>query len=131
MTVSQIIKEINNLPNFLYIYWNPSDAKDHMVILGGQSCLSSDTDSDMVPAFNYNVEMQEIYRKSTLEEADKYRIVKLLKLVQNMCDYRKSGLFKLAQQEKYLSELNDEQLEEVSEQVEMYKLARSLYKDYH
>ena len=22
MTVSQIIKEINNLPNFLYIYWN-------------------------------------------------------------------------------------------------------------
>lgn len=85
----------------------------------------------MVPAFNYNVEMQEIYRKSTLEEADKYRIVKLLKLVQNMCDYRKSGLFTLAQQEKYLSELNDEQLEEVSEQVEMYKLARSLYKDYH
>lgn len=48
-----------------------------------------------------------------------------------MCDYRKSGLFTLAQQEKYLSELNDEQLEEVSEQVEMYKLARSLYKDYH
>ena len=38
MKISQIIEELNHLPSFLYIYWNPSDEKDHMVILGGQPC---------------------------------------------------------------------------------------------
>lgn len=131
MTVSQILKEINVLPNFLYIYWNPSDEKDHMVILGGQSCPSKDTYPNMIPVSHYNEEMQEIYRKGSLEDADKRKMVKLLKHIQNMCDFRRTELFTLAQMEEYLSDLSAEQLEEISEQIEMYKLARSLYRDYH
>lgn len=49
----------------------------------------------------------------------------------NICDYRDSRLYSLAQQEEYLNILNDEQLEEISKQINMHKFAKCLYKDYH
>ena len=131
MTASQIIKELNHLPSFLYIYWNPSDEKDHMVILGGHSCQQKTDHTGIIPAMHHNYDMQEICEKETLEESDKFALVKAMRHIQNLCDYRDPELYTLAKQEEYLNELSSEQLEEIYKQIEMYKLARSLYKDYH
>lgn len=131
MTVSQIIKELNHLPSFLYIYWNPIAENNYKVILGGQSCQQKTDHTGIISATHYNYDMQKIYKKKTLDEADKYALVKALKHIQNLCDYRDPELYTLAKQEEYLNKLSSEQLEEIYQQIEMYKLARSLYKDYH
>lgn len=131
MTTSQIINELNRLPSFLYIYWNPSDEKDHLVILGGQSCQQKTEHTGIISAMHYNYDMQKLYKKKTLEESDKYALVKAMRHIQNLCNYRDPELYTLAKQEEYLNNLSGEQLEEIYEQIEMYKAARSLYKDYH
>lgn len=131
MTASQIVRELNHLPSFLYIYWSPSDEKDCMVILGGQSCQQKTDHTGIISAMHYNYEMQEIYEKKILEESDKNALVKAMRHIQNICDYRDPKLYTLAKQEEYLNDLSSEQLEEIYKQIEMYKLARSLYKDYH
>lgn len=131
MTASQIVRELNHLPSFLYIYWSPSDEKDRMVILGGQSCQQKTDHTGIISAMHHNYEMQEIYEKKILEESDKNALVKAMRHIQNICDYRDPKLYTLAKQEEYLNDLSSEQLEEIYKQIEMYKLARSLYKDYH
>lgn len=131
MKISQIIEELNHLPSFLYIYWNPSDEMDHMVILGGQSCPKKSDFIGIDTAKYYNLNMKKIYRKATLEEADKYTLVKDMKRIKNLCNYRLTKLYTLSDQENFLNSLSNEPLEEIYEQIKMYKLARSLYKDYH
>lgn len=131
MTVSQVLKELKQLPNFLYIYWEPCDEKDHMVILGGHSCLPKDEHTGIINAMHCNFEMQEIFEKKVIEESDKYTLVRLMRRMYSICDYRDNGLHSLAQQEEYLNKLNDEQLEEISKQIDMHKFSRSLYKDYY
>ena len=126
MRICELINEINNLPNLLYVYWNSSDNKDHLVILGGQSCILKNEYTNMNMALHYNEEMQTIYEKDILKETDKYRLVKMLARIRNSCDYRHSGLGTLTQQEAYLRDLNQEQLEEISKQVEMYKYVHRL-----
>lgn len=131
MKISQIIEELNHLPSFLYIYWNPSDEKDHMVILGGQPCPKKSDFIGIDTAKYYNLNMKKIYRKATLEEIDKYTLVKDMKKIKNLCNYRHTKLYTLSEQENYLNNFSNEPLEEIYEQIKMYKLARSLYKDYH
>ncbi len=131
MTVSQIIKELNHLPNFLYIYWEPSDENDHMVILGGHSSITRDEHTGVIDAMHCNFEMQDIFEKKILDETDKYALVRLMRRMHSLCDYRDSRLYSLAQQEEYLNKLNDEQLKEISKQIDMHKYVRDLYKDYH
>ena len=131
MTVLQIIHELNHLSNFLYVYWEPRDEKDHMVILGGHSCMTKDEHTGVIDAMHYNFEMQEIFEKKELDESDKYTLVKLMRRMHSICDYRDSRLYSLAQQEEYLNKLSDEQLEEISKQIEMHKLAKDLYREYH
>ena len=54
-----------------------------------------------------------------------------MKKIKNLCNYRHTKLYTLSEQENYLNNLSNEPLEEIYEQIKMYKLARSLYKDYH
>lgn len=131
MTTSEIIKELNVLPNFPYIYWNPKDKKDHIVILGGQSCPQADENQDLIAGIHIAEEMQEIYEKGALDKNDKNNMAKLLKRMNNLHYFRKSGLLTLAQQENFLNELTEEQIKEISGQVTMYKLARTLYEEYY
>lgn len=131
MTTSQIIKELNCLPSFLYIYWNPSDEKDHMVILGDQSCQQKTDHTNIILATHYNYDMQEIYEKETLEDSDKYALVKAMRHIQNLYDYRDPELYTLTKQKKCLNELISEQLDEFSKQIEMHKFSCNLCKDYH
>lgn len=126
MTISQIIKELSVLPNFPYIYWNPKDEKEHIVILGGQSCPATDENQDLIAGLHIAEEMQKIYANGSLDKNNKNTIAKLLKRMNHLHYFRKSGLLTLAQQKNFLSELSTEQLAEISEQVDMYKLARNL-----
>lgn len=130
MTVSQIIHELNHLSNFLYIYWEPHDEKDHMVILGGHSCMTKKEHTGIINAMHCNFEMQEIFEKKELDESDKYALVKLMRRMYSICDYRDYRLYSLAQQEEYLKKLSAEQLEEISKQIDMHKLAKELCREY-
>lgn len=102
-----------------------------MVILGGYSCRSESNHTGIITCSHYNDDMMKIYEKEVLEEADKYRLVKLMKHMYNLCDYRFENLYTIKEQTEYLSSLGSEQLDEIYKQIEMHKLARSLYKDYH
>lgn len=130
LTVSEIIKALRNLPNFLYVYWG-KDNKDHMVILGERPCPKKNEYIGTIDCYHANVDMMKLYEKDTLEEADKYQLVRLMRCIQSLCDYRYEELYSLEQQTEYLNGLSSEQLEEIYKQIEMYKFARSLYSEYH
>lgn len=130
MKISQIIEELNHLPSFLYIYWTKR-WKGSYGNTWGQPCPKKSDFIDIDTAKYYNLNMKKIYRKATLEEIDKYTLVKDMKKIKNLCNYRHTKLYTLSEQENYLNNLSNEPLEEIYEQIKMYKLARSLYKDYH
>ena len=72
MTVPEMIKAINQLPNFLYVFY--SNDKCHRVILGGQSCLTKDTYENLNGAeYHFNI-MEELYEKDNLTDEEKAAI---------------------------------------------------------
>ena len=128
MTLSEIIKEINRLPNYLYEYC--ADDGIHRVILGGHSCQKKDQYDNLSFCARYLRDMTELYQKENLTDEDKASMAKQMKRIMNQCDYRHSELYSLEQQEKYLSKLDTESIQEISKQVLMYKTAREYYRDY-
>ena len=130
MTTEEIVKALRNLPNFLYIYLG-EDGKDHMVILGERPCQRKSEYIGTIDCYHANIDMMKLYEKDVLEEADKYQLVRLMRRIQSLCDYRYEKLYSLEQQTEYLNVLSSEQLEEIHKQIEMHKLARSLYSEYH
>ena len=128
MKVSEIIKEINKLPSYLYEYCD--DVGIHRVILGGQSCQKKDEYDNLDFSVRYLRNMEELYQKEILTDEDKVSIAKYMKRIMNQCNYRHSELYSLEQQEVYLSKLNVNSLEEISEQLQMYKTAREYYAEY-
>lgn len=128
MTVSEIIKEINRLPNYLYEYC--ADDGIHRVILGGHSCQKKDHFDNLSVCARYLKDMTELYQKENLTDEEKAYIAKQMKRIMNQCDYRHSELYSLEQQKEYLSNLDAESLEEISEQILMYKKAREYHAEY-
>lgn len=130
MNVGEIIKEIKKLPNFLYVYYDPIGVK-HKIILGGETCKKKEVYTELDLLEKYNDHMWDIYTKEILEQNDKHALVQDMKHIHNGCDYRTEKYYTLSQQEAYLNKLDNGRLEKIYSQIEMYKLARSLYKDYH
>lgn len=128
MIISEIIKGINRLPNYLYLFCG--DDGIHRVILGGYSCRLQDEYTDLNYCERYFSEMQEKYERDNLTENEKIRIATCMHKIQSACDYRHSKLDSIKQQEEYLSNLDAEQLKEIYDQVQMYKVAREYYRDY-
>lgn len=128
MTVSEIIKEINRLPNYFYEYCD--DNGMHGVILGGHSCQKKDNFDNLSVCARYLKDMTELYQKENLTDEEKAYIAKQMKRIMNQCDYRHSELYSLEQQKEYLSKLDAESLEEISEQILMYKKAREYHAEY-
>lgn len=73
--------------------------------------------------------MEELYEKDNLTDDEKAAIGYRMKRM-NLCDYRHSKLHKLNDQENYLNGLDNESLNEISNQIKMYQKAREYYKDY-
>ena len=74
--------------------------------------------------------MEELYEKDNLTDDEKAAIGYRMKRIMNLCDYRHSKLHKLNDQENYLNGLDNESLNEISNQRKMYQKAREYYKDY-
>lgn len=128
MTVTEMIKAINQLPNFLYVFYSEDGC--HRVILGGASCLTKDTYENLNSAEHHFNIMEELYEKDNLTDDEKAAIGYRMKRIMNLCDYRHSKLHKLNDQENYLNGLDNESLNEISNQIKMYQKAREYYKDY-
>lgn len=128
MTVPEMIKAINQLPNFLYVFY--SNDKCHRVILGAQSCLTKDTYENLNGAeYHFNI-MEELYEKDNLTDEEKAAIGYRMKRIMNICDYRHTKLHRLKDQEAYLNSLDNEAQEQISKQIQMYQEARKYYRDY-
>lgn len=128
MTVLEMIRAINQLPNFLYVFY--SDNKWHRVILGGQSCLTKDKYDNLDMAeYHFNI-MEELYEKDNLTDDEKAAIGYRMKRIMNICDYRHTKLHRLKEQEDYINSLDIEAQEQISKQIQMYQKAREYYNDY-
>lgn len=128
MTLAEMVKVINQLPNFLYVFY--SNDKYHRVILGGQSCLTKEAYDNLNAAeYHFNI-MEDLYEKDNLTDYEKAIIGYRMKRVMNICDYRHTKLYRLKDQEEYLKCLDQEALEQIGSQIEMYQKAREYYRDY-
>lgn len=128
MSVSEMIKALNHLPNFLYVFY--SDDGCNRVILGGQSSPTKDKYDSLDGAeYHFNI-LEELYEKENLTDDEKASMGYRMKRVMNACDYRHSKLYTLKQQEEYLNDLSAESLDEISNQIQMYIKAREYYRDY-
>ena len=67
-----IIKEINRLPNFGYVFWG-DDNREHLAVLGGHSSKKSETYEWAENILNIAYEMQRIYEQSNLSVEDKIK----------------------------------------------------------
>lgn len=128
MTVSEIVKKINQLPNYLYVFY--SDEGCNRVILGGHSSLKKEEYENLNGAEYYFNRMKKLYEKDNLTDEEKIAIARDMKRIMNICDYRVSKLYKIKQQEEYLNNLDKDSLEEISNQVQMYTKAREYYGEY-
>ena len=123
-----IINELSHLPTFAYTF--EMLGKMHLALLGGQSCLPIDDIKNAPSLIDKNYEMQNIYEKDILDEADKTRLAKLMHQISNLCEGRLENNRTLAQQSDYLNSLSSEALSEIEFQIKMYKEAREYYRQY-
>lgn len=128
MILSEIIKEIDKLPNYFYEYCD--DNGIHRVILGGHSCQKKDQHDNLSFCARYFKDMTELYQKGELIDEEKAYLAKQMKRIMRLCDYRLSELYSLEQQKEYLSKLDVESLEEIRGQILMYKEAREYHAKY-
>lgn len=133
MSIDEIIEELSKLPKLLYHYY-PNDVEHHscFIILGGHSGQLVDRMPEGIRLYEKRLlDMISIYEKNTMDEEDKYSFVDSYSFINSNCGYSIRAINKINEQRQYLEQLDIEQLSDISEQIEMYKLARSMYKDYH
>ena len=133
MSVDEIISELSKLPNLLYVY-TPNDPEHHAcyVIIGGHKGYAIDKFPDNARSYEKRLlAMMEIFEKSELTEDDKCFLVEHYARIVKNCNYSIKGRDTKDAQYKFLQTLDSEQLDEIAKQISMYKLARSLYKEYH
>lgn len=124
-----IIKEINRLPNFGYVFWG-DDGREHLAVLGGHSVQKSDRYewSDSILRTSYA--MQKLYEQTELSVDDKRELARLMQKMHSLCETRKVGLFTMDEQEKYLSERSEDELKQIEQQVKMHMECRIYYRDF-
>lgn len=124
-----LVEEISKLPNFYYEY-DGKDARTHMVILGGISCKKSDSIEAWQNCGMYFERMKTIFAKEELTERDEKELANSMHKIQVLCEARLEGIYSLKEQADYLNKLQREELEQLENQVEMYKAARQYYRKY-
>lgn len=124
-----IIKEINRLPNFGYVFCG-DDCREHLAILGGHSSPKTESYEWAENIFDISYRMQDIYSKTDLSEADKTELAQLMNKMHSLCESRKAGLFTIDEQEKYLNGRSEAELKQIEKQVKMHLDCRIFYRDY-
>ena len=132
MTPEMIQNEISRLPNLPYRFSkNDRSFPESVFIMGGQSSEPVD-DFPRISRRCWNSfdELIDLSKKEKLSEDDKYRLVSLFSSIKRKCDYSVKGFITRKEQLSYLQKLDENQLTEIEEEINAYKLARSLYKLY-
>ena len=73
--------------------------------------------------------MIEIYETNNISENNKGFLASRMHKISNKCDCRFENRKTKQEQLDFINSLSESQLKEVSEQIEMYDLARQLYGD--
>lgn len=123
-----IIKEINRLPNFGYVFWG-DDNREHLAVLGGHSSKKSETYEWAENILNIAYEMQRIYEQSNLSVEDKIKLAKLMQKMHSLCETRKIGLHSINEQEAYLNKLSKSELVQIEQQLKMHLDCRNFYRN--
>ena len=124
-----IIKEINRLPNFGYVFWG-DDGREHVAVLGGHSAQKTDRYAWSDSILRTSDAMQKIYERAELSADDKRELARLMQKMHSLCETRKVGLFTMDEQEKYLNERSEDELKQIEQQVKMHLDCRNFYRDY-
>lgn len=123
-----IMTEIKNLPNLGYEYFK-DNGKIGFVVLGRNSCPSSEEYPFFVSAKHYISNLLELYDKKPFSEDTKDAIAYYMKKLLSACDTRNPKTYTLAQQADYIDALSNDEREQIEEQVMMYKECYAIYQD--
>lgn len=121
-----ILDEIKKLPNLGYEYYGV-DGKEHIVVLGGESCPSSDEYRFSRSISYYNLQLIDLYTNKPFSQETKDTIAYYMKKMRSSCDSRMTGTYTLEQQSKYIDELSPDERQQIAEQVQMYKEYYAIY----
>lgn len=122
-----LVEEISKLPNFYYEY-DGKDARTHMVILGGISCKKSDSIEAWQNCGMYFECIKTIFAKEELTERDEKELANSMHKIQVLCEARLNGIYSLNEQTYYINKLQKGEVEQLENQVVMYKAARQYYR---
>lgn len=123
-----IIKEINNLPNYYYEFDNPP----YFAILGGHSCAKTEHYNKFTIAKvrQWFDEMNRLYAKESLEIEDKQTIAKNASKIGKYCDEKLDTLFTAQQTKDFINSLPQDDRDKLEQQINRYKMARKYYSQY-
>ena len=121
-----IINEIKKLPNLGYEYFKDS-GKPCIVVLGGESCPSSDEYRFWRNISQYNMKLVELYDNKPFSQETKESIAYYMKKMRSACDSRMSGTYTLSQQVEYIDSLSHDERQQIEDQVQMYKEYYAIY----
>ena len=124
-----IIKEINRLPNFGYVFWG-DDGREHLAILGGHTSPKTDTYEWAENILNLSYSMNKLYSKAELSDDDKTELARLMQKMYSFCESRKEGLHSLSEQEDYLSSRSEAELQQIEHQLKMHLECRAFFSKY-
>lgn len=129
MTREEAFTKIWNWHNFLYRYTDEKIDNFRYVVLG--YCESSRPDELNITSHEMQMldKMIEVYETNTLSEENKGFLASRMHRISNKCDCRFENRKTKQEQMDFINSLTESQLKEVAEQIEMYDLARQLYKD--
>ncbi len=123
-----LIKELNNLPNFGYVF--EKNNRLCLAILGGQSCQQIDEIQFGQAIIDLNSKMLQLYNKCNLSDEEKISLAKSMKKMYSLCDGRTEGLYSIKDQEQYIASLSDDAREDIALQIRMLKDCRKFYRVY-
>lgn len=123
-----IMSEIKKLPNLGYDY-SKDNGKFCFVVLGGNSCPSTDEYDFYDTASRYMNKLLDLYEKKPFSDETKKAIAYCMERICSACDSRKPGTHTLAQQTAYIDALSDDERQQIEEQVLMYKECHAIYRD--
>ena len=124
-----IVKEINRLPNFGYVFLG-DDGRVHIAVLSGHSAQKSDRYEWSDSILRTSSAMQKLYEQTELSVDDKKELARLMQKMHSLCETRKVGLFTMDEQEKYLNERSEDELKQIEQQVKMHLDCGTFYRDY-
>lgn len=119
------LKGFYNLP-----YCLDFEGRPVRIILGDHSCKKSDNYPDEDYFDRLLMQIQELFDKTCLSDKDKIEIGSTIDRLLRLCNYRLSFAFSLNDQKKFLAQFDSCSLEELYNQIQMYKAAIAYYQEY-